>query len=68
MAKMVIRDDCNAPERNISIKYSGPNPWGIASFIDGSVKSFFHVKTVLLSLSQILSRQFKILIQSGIHT
>ncbi len=43
MAKIVIRDDCLVPDRYIRLKYSGPDPWGVAEKITGSIRGFFHV-------------------------
>lgn len=45
MAKLEIVDDCFAPDRYLRIKYSGPDPWGIAGFLDGNLKNFFHVSS-----------------------
>lgn len=43
MGKLVIRDDCLAPDRFTSIKYDGPNPLTIIKKIASSIKPFFHV-------------------------
>lgn len=45
MAKMVIRDDCMTPDRYMRLKYTGPDPWGMAEFLNGNLKQFFHVST-----------------------
>jgi hypothetical protein len=45
MAKMKIMDDCMTPDRYLRLKYSGPDPWGVAEFINANLKKFFHVST-----------------------
>ncbi len=41
--KIEIVDDCLAPERHIWLRYSGPNPWGVAGKISELIRPFFHV-------------------------
>jgi len=43
MAKIVIRDDCMTPDRYLRFKYSGPDPWGMAEFLDANIRPFFHI-------------------------
>ena len=45
MAKMEIRDDCMTPDRYMRLKYSGPDPWGVAEFLNANLKEFFHVSS-----------------------
>lgn len=43
MGKIVILDNCIAPERDVTLKYSGPNPWSVAKKIAGIQRPYFHV-------------------------
>jgi len=43
MGKIVIRDDCMAPDRYVRLKYQGPDPWGVAKKVTESIRPFFHV-------------------------
>ena len=45
MAKIGIRDDCLAPDKYVRLKYSGPDPWGVAEFLNANLKPYFHVST-----------------------
>jgi len=49
MGKIEIVDNCLAPEKDIFLKYSGPNPWGVVKKIESTIKPFFHVSSVGLS-------------------
>jgi hypothetical protein len=49
MAKMVIRDDCMTPDRYLRLKYTGPDPWGVAEFLNANLKEFFHVSSSKIS-------------------
>lgn len=43
MAKIEILDNCLAPERDLVLKYKGPNPWNIVKKIAGAQRPYFHV-------------------------
>lgn len=43
MAKFEIRDDCLAPERELTLSYAGPDPWAVVGRITDSIRDFFHV-------------------------
>lgn len=43
--KLVIVDECLAPEKFAYLIYKGPDAWGVANAISSSLKSFFHVST-----------------------
>ncbi len=43
MAVLEIVDRCLAPERDVIMNYSGPDPWGVAKKISGSIREYFHV-------------------------
>ncbi len=45
MASLKIIDECLTPEKYVYIKYSGPDPWGIAKKIAADMKPFFHIST-----------------------
>jgi hypothetical protein len=45
MAMMEIRDDCMTPDRYVRLKYSGPNPWGVAEWLSENLKPYFHVSS-----------------------
>jgi len=45
MGKIVIRDDCMAPDRYVRLKYSGSDPWGVSKKITDLIKPFFHVSS-----------------------
>lgn len=45
MAKIEIMDNCLAPEKDIFVKYEGPNPWDIAKKISSLQRPFFHVSS-----------------------
>ena len=45
MGKVVVRDDCLAPDRYIRLKYEGSNPWGVAEKIADLIRPFFHVSS-----------------------
>ena len=38
-----IYDECLIPEKYTYVKYSGPNPWELATKITESIRPFFHV-------------------------
>ncbi len=43
MGKITIMDECLVPDRWVRIRYSGPDPWGVAEFITNNIRKFFHV-------------------------
>lgn len=43
--KLIIIDDCLANDRYVYTSYTGPNPWGIAKFISGKLRTYFHVSS-----------------------
>ncbi|MBL7160562.1 MAG: hypothetical protein ISS93_01785 [Candidatus Aenigmarchaeota archaeon] len=45
MGKLVIQDECLAPEKYVYLTYSGPDPWGVVKKIADSLKGFFHVSS-----------------------
>jgi len=45
MAVMKFSDHCLSPDRYFRMKYSGPDPWGVAEFLNANLKSFFHVSS-----------------------
>jgi hypothetical protein len=46
MATIKITDECLAPDREIRLSYSGPDPWGVAKKIEGTSRMFFHLSSV----------------------
>ncbi|MFQ5648001.1 MAG: hypothetical protein ACE5FW_02085 [Candidatus Aenigmatarchaeota archaeon] len=46
MGKVVIVDNCLAPDKDIFLSYSGPDPWKIVRGIEGAIRPFFHVSSV----------------------
>src|SRR3989338_3888066 len=45
MANLQINEDCLAPQHNVTLKYSGPDPWKVVKKLDDSIKPFFHVSS-----------------------
>ena len=45
MAKLEITDQCLSPEPVLTMNYSGPDPWGVAKKIAGTIKPYFHVSS-----------------------
>jgi hypothetical protein len=45
MGSIMIVDNCLAPEKDIFLKYSGPEPWSIVKKISKTIKPFFHVSS-----------------------
>ncbi|MBI4181671.1 MAG: hypothetical protein HY520_01760 [Candidatus Aenigmarchaeota archaeon] len=45
MATLEIADECLAPEPEVFMTYSGPDPWGVVKHISEEIKPFFHVST-----------------------
>jgi hypothetical protein len=43
--KIFIIDDCLANDRYVYTTYTGPNPWGVAKFISGKLRTYFHVSS-----------------------
>jgi hypothetical protein len=43
MAKIEVMDECLTPEKYTYVRYTGKNPWEVASKITDSVRMFFHV-------------------------
>ena len=46
MGTIEIVDNCLAPDKDIFLHYSGPNPWGVVKKIESAVRPFFHVSSV----------------------
>lgn len=49
MGKLVIVDDCLSPARFIYLNYNGPDPYGVAKKISGSLQQFFAVSSAGVS-------------------
>ncbi len=45
MGKLTITDECMGPDKYLKMKYTGPDPWGMAKKIGSSIRPFFHVSS-----------------------